>query len=119
MSLLYVYNVRENQAFAVFLNPTYTLYIIIGVEVIVSVLYYIGEEGYALFEEGGREREIEGREEGRKKAVSMPFFHTSVQALWFNYMKQPPDVIQETNSVSNSPTNTLTTVGFRSVRIHV
>ena len=75
--------------FAVFLNFTYTLYIIIGVEVIVSVpclLYYIGEEGYTLFEEGGREG-------GREKAIFMPFFHTSVQALWFNYIKQPPDVI--------------------------
>ena len=41
--------------FAMFLNSTYTLYIIIGVEVIVSVpclLYYIGEEDCALFGDG-------------------------------------------------------------------
>ena len=66
----------ENQLFAMFLNSTYTLYIIIGVEVIVSVpclLYYIGEEDYALFEEGVREREIEGRE-GRRKQYLCHFF---------------------------------------------
>ena len=38
-----------------------------------------------------------------------------VQATLFNCRQPPPDVIQETSSVSNSPTATLTTVGFRLV----
>ena len=55
--------------FAMFLNSTYTLYIIIGVEVIVSVpclLYYIGEEDYTLFGEGGGE-ERRGRKSVRRR----------------------------------------------------
>lgn len=36
-----------------------------------------------------------------------------VQATLFNCRRPSPDVIQETSSVSNSPTATLTTVGFR------
>ena len=38
-----------------------------------------------------------------------------VQATLFNCRRPSPDVIQETSSVSNSPTATLTTVGFRLV----
>ena len=84
--------------FAMFLNSTYTLYIIIGVEVIVSVpclLYYIGEEDYALFGGRGERKEGRGREslDGERDIYASCFFCTSVQALWFNYMKQPPDVI--------------------------
>ena len=84
--------------FAMFLNSTCTLYIIIGIEVIVSVpclLYYIGEDDYALFgereREGGKEREREVLD--GEKDIYASCFCTSVQALWFNYMKQPPDVI--------------------------
>ena len=43
----------------------------------------------------------------------------AVQATWFNCVGQPPDVIRETASVSNSPTNTLTTVGFRYTIHHI
>lgn len=36
-----------------------------------------------------------------------------VLAVVFNIQRPPPDVIQDTSSISNSPTATLTTVGFR------
>ena len=80
--------------FIMFLNSTYTMYIIIGVEVIVSVpclLYYIGEEDYTLFgergREGGKERERESVRWRKRYLCQLFFFCTSVQALWFNYMK--------------------------------
>ena len=73
--------------FAMFLNSTYTLYIIIGVEVIVSVpclLYYIGEEDYTLFGEGGRE-ERRGRKrvlDGEKDIYASCFFlHLSSSSM--------------------------------------
>ncbi|XP_003387777.1 PREDICTED: transmembrane protein 192-like isoform X2 [Amphimedon queenslandica] len=36
-----------------------------------------------------------------------------IQAVLFNIRRPPPDVIQDTASMANSPTATLTTVGFR------
>lgn len=37
----------------------------------------------------------------------------AVQAGLFNYARQPPDVIQETFTNSDSPTTSVTAVGFR------
>jgi hypothetical protein len=50
---------------------------------------------------------------GLEMIISIPCLVYYIgQTCWFNYRKFPPDVIQETSSIANSPTATLTTVGF-------
>ena len=106
VALLYFYHVQEHNV-ASSLYPVYFLYIIVGLELLFALpclIYYIGEQWSEI---------VSAVVHAHVQTALLPFCFPAVRATMFNLAKQPPDVISDTLTGSESPTSSVTAVGFR------